>query len=206
MPTITRLKAGKRDPTRVNIFVDEKFAFSLSAEEVITRHLKVGQEIENTHLDNLRSTSQEEKLFAKIINFLSYRPRSVKEVKDRLAKYLIGNENKDSIVESMTQRLLKLGYLDDEKFAEWFVESRNNHRPRSRRELSNELYKKGIPRDISRSVINKMAKDEDAINELIDKKKNLDKDKLMSYLARRGFSYDLIKSALASRLEELTND
>lgn len=194
MPTITRLAQGKRDPTRVNLFLDGKFAFSLSADEVIKRGLTKDSELQDQSLRELESLSNQEKLFSKVINFISYRPRSIKEVNDRLYKYL--GKGEEEVKSSMIDRLKELGYLDDEAFAKWFVESRSAHRPRSKRHLASELYSKGIDKVIIDNALASSGDEKEALKKLIAKKKNMEHDKLVAFLARRGFPWTLIKSEL----------
>lgn len=194
MPIITNLFFQKRDPSRVNIFIDGKFTFSLSAEQVITRRLKKTQELSPTELKNLVALCDEEKVFSRLYNYLSYRPRSTSEVRDRLNRYL--DKESLELKARLITRLTKLGYLDDLKFATWFVESRRTHRPRSRRQLASELFGKGVPRTIVKQVLDNFSDDRDALKRLISKKSFLDRPHLIVYLARKGFSYSLIKEEL----------
>jgi len=194
MPIITKLSFQKRDPSRVNIFIDGQYALSLSAETVITRGLKKSQALSPEELQTLVQASHEGKIFAKIINYLSFRPRSVKEVKNRLNRYL-GPDSLE-LQELLVAKLTKLGYLDDSKFAAWFVESRRAHRPRSRRQLASELISKGVPRELIDQILSELSDDRKAIRQLIHKKSSLDRPHLLAYLARKGFSYSLIKEEL----------
>lgn len=191
MPVISRLSQQEGDPTRVNVFLDGKFAFSLSVDKVITGKLHIGQQLSIDEVADLTSVSDEEKIFGKIVNFISFRPRSVKEIQDRLYKYL--GKDQDDLKSSVMVKLDKLGYLNDGEFAKWFVQSRVAHRPRSARHLASELYAKGISKDIIASVLAEGADERAAIRTLIEKKKNLEKDKLIAYLARRGFAWEMIK-------------
>ena len=201
MPIITRLKAGQRDPTRVNLYLDDQFAFSLSAEVVISQSLKVGLNLTTLELTTLRSMGEEERLLAKILNFLSYRPRSRREVEDRLKKYLYKQDNQVTTIASILERLEKLNYIDVLEFATWFVESRMNHSPRSTRLLTSELIQKGIDRSTISQVLASFANNSQALTTLINKKSHLQEDKLISHLARRGFSYSEIKDALSKQAE-----
>jgi regulatory protein len=195
MPIITRLAAGKRDPSRVNVYIDGKFVFSLSADQVLRRSLHQDTELSDQEVQDLHSLSAEEKLFTKILNYLSYRPRSRREVKLRLTTYLKDHDNPQPVTDSMLARLDKLGYLDDLAFASWFVDSRASARPRSLRHLRSELFSKGL----SREIIDKALSDyneEIALQHLVAKKRGMDPTKLKSYLARLGFPYDLIRSTI----------
>jgi regulatory protein len=189
---VTALKQGLRDPSRVNVFLNGKFAFSMSAEEVITRHLHVGQLLSESEVSSLTHVSDQEKVFGKIVNFISFRPRSVKEIKDRLYTYL-GPDDEETKANVMA-KLDKLGYLNDREFAKWFVESRQSHRPRSYRHLASELYAKGLDKSVIQEALQSGADERDALRQLIEKKQGMERDKLISYLARRGFSWELIKA------------
>ena len=195
MPVITRITAGKRNQARANIYVDGEFALALSIDEVVKRHLKKGVELTVTELNDLVRVDKEDKLYAKILNFLSFRPHSVREVRDRARHYL--KDDSPEVVTALISRLTRGGYLDDRAFATWFVASRKEHRPRSRRQLASELAGKGIPREIVDEVLGTHADESAAIQAVIAKKRNLDDTHLMAYLARRGFSYETIRTALA---------
>lgn len=191
---VTRLVAQQRDPARVNVFLDGKYAFSLSADEVIKRQLAVGQSLSRKLVAELESLSDEEKLFAKLLNFLSYRPRSVKEVRDRLYQYV--GKGEDELKTQLIARLTHLGYLDDLQFARWFAHSRATHRPRSTRHLASELYAKGIDQETVSLVLQEAGDDREAIRRQIAKKAGYPRDKLVAYLARQGFSWEMIREEL----------
>lgn len=192
MPIITRLVQGKKNPNRVNLYLDEVFAFALSLDEVAKSGLKKGLVLTDAQIEVLKSTDSSEYVYAKILNFLSYRPRTVKEVRDRLYKYDVKLESDQNY---FIDRLNKKGYLDDLKFAQWFVDSRSISRPRSIRHLVMELSSHGISRDIIARVTSQYDETE-ALALQITKKSNLPREKLIAYLVRRGFSYDLVKAQL----------
>jgi len=196
MPVITKLVAGKRDPSRVNLFLDGKFGFSLSADKVITLHLKINQQLTVAELQELQLISKEERLFAKILNYLSYRPHSRREIELRLKWYLVDHDSPRLIIDSLLLRLENLGYLNDRAFAEWFVRSRMSHRPRSARHLLSELLTKGLDRELAREVVTKLSDDETTLKTLIAKHHFQDSVKLTAYLSRLGFSYDLIRQKI----------
>ena len=66
----------------------------------------------------------------------------------------------------------------------------------SRKKLEMELIKKGISREILDEVLDGRD-DEDEVKKMIAKKRNkYDDEKLIAYLCRQGFSYDLVKYSL----------
>jgi regulatory protein len=85
--------------------------------------------------------------------FLAVRPRSVDETRRRLRH--LGYA--DPLVDTVVDRLVGLGYLDDEQFARAWVESRDRARPRGESALRRELALKGIDRETARAVLGERA-------------------------------------------------
>lgn len=193
MPTITRLVHGKRNPNRVNIYLDDHFALALSVDVVVSRSLKLGRQLTEGEVIELKAADDQSKLYAKILNFISYRPRSIQEVRHRLRSYGVTEPDAQN---QLVARLQTQGYLDDLAFARWLVESRARSRPRSARHLSAELASKGISPEIIAAVIPPET-DLTALPTIIRKKSSsLDHFHLVAYLARRGFRYADIQREL----------
>lgn len=192
MPQISRLVAGKKNPGRINLYADGVFAFALSLDEVVKNGLKKGKELTDEQVQALKKTDDLNLVYAKILNYLSFRPRTEFEVRTRLKKYDVTEaESINWIINKLTDQ----GYLSDSAFAQWFVESRMGNRPRSKKHLSAELRAKGV--DVS--VINQalLGIDETGpLEALIAKKSALSHDKLLQFLLRRGFKYDLVQAKL----------
>ena len=93
----------------------------------------------------------------------------------------------------IVERLREKGYIDDKKFAEWYVENRFVKKGVSRKRLQVELIKKGISQEIIEEVLGGR-NDEEEIKKMIARKRGkYDDEKLIAYLCRQGFSYDLAK-------------
>lgn len=196
MPTITRLVAGKRNPNRVNIYLDGRFAFTLSLDEVVKQGFKKGVELSDEQITTLKESDATEYVYAKLLNFLSYRPRTIKEVRDRLYKYEVRESVKQN---ALIARLQEKGYLDDISFAKWFIASRNANKPRSARQIRSELSAKGVSRDVINEVIKDVAGEEETIMGLLSKKLGAkrvlatqEKQKICAFLARRGFAWEKV--------------
>lgn len=138
-------------------------------------------------------SEQYEKSMNAAIRFLSYRPRSKKEIVDFLKKKKAEAEIREKVID----RLTELGYIDDEKFASWWIEQRKTFRPKGAAIIKQELKQKGV-------VIEGLTDDKKSAILLAEKKlkllKNLPqlekKSKLYGYLARRGFSSSVIDEVL----------
>lgn len=200
MPVITRLVQGKKNPNRVNLYLDDQFAFALSIDEVAKNNLKKGLELTDEQIARLKDKDETEYIYAKLLNFLSYRPRTIKEVRDRLWKYDV----KDPVIQNtFIERLQSKGYLDDLAFSRWFTLSRNTHRPRSSRMLMQELKAKGVSSDIIQSVIGEVSAEDVTITRLLDKKlgtrrplEAVERQKIFGYLSRQGFAWETIREVV----------
>lgn len=230
---ITALKPALRDKNRVNIFLDEKFAFSLDLAQVVDFKLKLGLVLSPERRRELESASEFGKLYASTLEWVFLRPRSRKETRDHLSEKLykrqLENEarrkNRDRLtsdpdlksrqrelkiktkplplfspedIDKVIEKLSQKGYLDDRKFAEWYIENRNLKKGASRRRLETELTKKGIEKSlISELLAASPRSDAEEIKKIIIKKgPKLPKEKLLRRLVSQGFPYDLSKSLL----------
>lgn len=85
-----------------------------------------------------------DKLTAKALKLLSYRPRSVYEIRFRLKKI----SSSPKLINQVINQFLEEDLLNDQKFACWWVDQRINHRPRGNFALKAELFQKGIDKEI----------------------------------------------------------
>jgi regulatory protein len=209
---ITNISQAVKSPNRVNISVDGKYRFSLDVFQVGELGIKIGKEYSEEELVELETESQFGKLYARALEYTMLRPHSEREVKDylwrktRSTKYRSRTgEIKDragvsqEIADRVFVRLVEKGYLDDEKFTRWWVENRNQIKGVSKRKLQAELRAKGIENSVIESALETSGRsDEDELAKIIAKKRDRYEtdQKLMAYLARQGFGYDDIKSAL----------
>jgi regulatory protein len=192
--TITAIKVQKRDKQRVNIYVDGEFTFGVS--RIVAAWLQVGQTLTDEKISQLRSEELDEVAYRRALKIISYRNRSVSEVRQHLRKKQIPDEVIDHVVDRLDQN----GLLDDNQFANLWVENRNEFRPRSHRMLAIELRKKGIGEDIITQVLENTTADEElaynAAQKQVRRYSTLDwqdfRRKLGSFLARRGFSYETV--------------
>lgn len=192
---ITAIKQQVKRADRYSVYLDGKYTFSLGESQLLDIGLKLGQEITSEELDKLHADSVYGKLYDRILNLLSIRPRSEWELRD----YLKRKKAEPEIIDSLLNALSKLGYVDDEKFATRWLENRRLLKSVSKRKLQQELRQKRIEDTIITKVLQEDETDErETLRSIVEKKRSRypDQLKLMQYLARQGFNYDDIKSAL----------
>lgn len=138
--TVTKMTSGVKDQNRVNIFLDGRFAFSLDVTQVIEFGLKVRTKVTPEKLEELRRASEFGKLYQRTLEWAMSRPHSVRETQDYLKRcqlkrrQLNRQREKDQlkplpeidneVAALVVQRLVEKKYLNDQKFAEYYVENR----------------------------------------------------------------------------------
>ena len=192
--TITALRFQKRNKDRVNVYLDDRFAFGLAAIEAA--HLKVGQTLSDDDLAQLKRQDEVERAYERALNFLSYRPRSEAEVRRNLGK----KDLDEAVIEAVVERLTRAELLNDREFARYWVQNRLNFNPRGLRALRQELWQKGVPEAVIADTLDEL--DEEAAarrvaevgaRKLAHHEPQDFRRKLVAYMARRGFSYPVIQ-------------
>lgn len=213
---ITSISVQARNNNRVNVSVDGKYRFSLDVFQVGELGLKVGREYSEEELATLEQESQFGKLYSRALEYCLVRPRAIKEMRDYLWRKTRDTKVRrqktgeiidrpgvsQGIADRVLERLIEKKYLDDEKFAKFWIESRFLQKGTSLRRLRMELSQKGVDKAIAEVLIAESSRnDTDELAKIIAKKRTRypDEQKLIQYLARQGFSYDDIKSALETR-------
>ena len=205
---ITAITAQQKDKNRVNVMVDGKYRFSLDIFQYADLGLKVGQEYSDEELTALEQEGVFGKVYVRALEYCLMRPHSAREVKDYLFKKTRDTRTKTGDVKKgispevtarVFDRLTEKGYIDDEKFTRYWVENRSLTKGASRRKLQAELRAKGVESMIIERFLSESDRsDDDELQKVIAKKRARypDRQKLMQYLARQGFSYDDISAAL----------
>lgn len=213
MGKITSLTAQQRNDRRVNVFVDGVYRFSVDIFQVADLGIKIGKDYTDKELVALEEEGVFGKLYARTLEYTMLRPHSAKEIRDYLWKKTRDTKFRSKktgemktrkgvsqeIADRVYERLVQKGYIDDEKFTRYWVENRNQRKGTSFRKLEAELRVKGVaPEIIHQNIQNSIRDEKSELQKIITKKasKYDDKQKLIAYLARQGFSYDDIQTAL----------
>ena len=195
---ITTIEKQKRR-RRANIHLDGRFAFALSLELVMQAGLRVGDSLGPEQVESLRRADARQQAYEAALRLLAYRPRSEREMGQRLARRGLPPE----VIREAMERLRGQGLLDDAAFARFWVESRDRHSPRGRRLLWQELAAKGIRRETAREATAAVEEEQAALRaaeKRVPHLQGLDypnfRRRLGDFLLRRGFSYETVRTTV----------
>lgn len=205
MRTITAIEVQKKNPKRVNIYLDDQFAFGLS--RINAAWLKVGQKLTDAKFAALQEADAREIAMQKALHFLGYRPRSVEEVRKNLQKHEIPS----AVIDDTISRLEQGNLLGDGNFAREWVENRSAFRPKGKRALAIELRQKGLTNAVIQEVLDENIDEEAlALKAALKYARKLEglewpefRQKMGGYLGRRGFGYDVIAPVTRQAWEEM---
>lgn len=137
------------------------------------------------------------------VRYLGPRPRSISEIR----RHLRTKRFDDPAVDQAIDQLRAQRYIDDEAFARYWVEQRDQFRQKGDRALVSELMGKGVPRETIAVVLGERDPDTEvkqarkALRRPITRWQTLEegerKRRIHQYLVARGFSYDTIEAVLA---------
>lgn len=199
---ITSIKQQVKNPERASLFVDGKYSFSLSLNELVVEKLKINQEIDDAELKRLKKLSDDGKLKGRALEWVLNRPRSIREFKDYMYRKKADPDQITVLIEEFEGK----NYLSDTLFAHWLIDMRRRG-GKSERAIKNELMKKGVDREVIAETT-RVDNDDELVRlrALIDKKRHIaryknDEQKFKQFLLRQGFGYDDIKSALKDEQE-----
>jgi regulatory protein len=199
----------RRGGRRVNVFVDGRFSFSL--ERDLADLVRVGRPISELKSAELLLQDEQARAFEAALAFLAHRPRSERELRDRLRR----KEVPPPTLEAVVERLKQLRLIDDQDFARYWVEQRQTHRPRGGRLLRQELRRKGVDADTAAEIVETAEEDEDSVEAacraarrkaegLRAQDERTFDQKIGQFLVRRGFDYETARSACRRLREEVS--
>jgi regulatory protein len=201
---ITAIQVQKRNRQRVNLFLDGEFAFGLS--RIVAAWLQVGQELDEDKIASLQSEDGHEAAYQQALKFIDVRTRAEAEVRRNLKEHDFAPE----VIDEVLERLRRAGIVDDTRFAQNWVENRRDFRPRSRRALAQELRQRGLEVEAIAGALDGIDDEESAYQAALSQSRKLKsmewqdfREKLSGFLARRGFSYEVILPTVKRVWEEI---
>jgi len=199
---VTKIIRKKSRQPLYSVSVDGSKAFELNADVLAKFGLRVGDELTEKDVERILVEEARFRAHRLAVNYISYRPRSTREV----SRHLMRKGYSKDLARSVAQHLQKAGLINDAEFAAMFVRDRIARRPVGRAFLRRALQEKGISPQLVEQVLNKALSDEaqqEAARELAAKRLRLHqssyakldaahkKKRLFEYLLRRGFSIEI---------------
>ena len=204
MNIITKIEVGKRNKERVNIYIDEEYAFSISAELIYKENIKVKDKID---VDSLKKLADEDNYIKCKNTALKTIERTYKSEKE-LAQKLALKGYDDHIINRTINFMKEYNLLNDNNYATMYVKDRS--RNVGKKKIKYSLLQKGIDEEIIESELEKINNDEvkAIVYEMALKKYKVfskrENDnykltqKLYRFLMGKGYDYDLIKDVVKS--------
>ncbi len=208
--TSLRLQRNRR---RVTVQLDDGSALTLAP--ILAAPLKAGQELDAAQAERLQREDLLEDSFQRALGLIARRARSRAEIAQYLRRRKVDEAEAGAVIERLTQR----GYLNDAEFARAWVENRQAFRPRSRRALQAELRRLGVAEADVRPALENLPEREAAL--AAARKRAARKapaagpdgrtarmdfeQKLIAFLAMRGFDYELARETARQVWEETHN-
>jgi len=196
---ITKLSAQVKNPDRVNVFLDGKYSFSLTIDQVLEHKVKKDLEIDEQDVKKFEKLSLDGKLRQRALEWLMIRPHSEKEVMDYFRRKKVDGEQARAWLDEFISR----GYQSDQSFARWWIDQRRA-KQKSQQFIRQELRQKGVDTTTIQSLLlEEPVTDKKALMMLVEKKqkqtKYQDSQKLTTYLLRQGYRYSDVVDALADK-------
>ena len=193
---ITAIRTQERRKDRVSVFLDDEYAFSLQS--ILAVGLRRGQELTEEDIRKLQQQDATETTYESALHYLSFRPRSEQEMR----RYLLKRGAGDETIEQVLSRLRRAGLINDSEFVRFWVENREMHRPRGAWALRAELRQKGVGEEEIALALGDLDEEASALNaarqaanRLAHLGEELFRRRLLGYLQRRGFGYEVSRRA-----------
>ncbi len=226
---IEKLEPSQHKQGRWLVWLDDASIVRVGEGDVVSLGLYAGKELSDAEGEALTAAGEQSRLMERAVGLLAQRPMSRKELLDKLcapprqrrekhpydklddgpdpALLQAQREALRERAEGVADRLAGLGLLNDEEYGRMVVRhyAAKGYGPRK---LRDELYRRGVPREFWEDAMDEREPDGDQVVKLARQKlrgaeptrENL--KKVSDYLARRGYGWDEISSALDRIREE----
>lgn len=210
---ITKLLPSQRIQGRWLCHLEDGTILRVTENEVACFGLYSGMELTEELREQLEEAVRRGEVKEKALRLLSGRPMSRKELVDKLTARPRDKEKEpipEELAEEAANRLEELGYLNDAEYART-VARHYAAKGYGERKLREELWKRGVPREYWDQALEEVQDPTDAMDAFIRRKlmgRTADREtlgKLSAALARRGYRWEDIRSAL-SRYGETFED
>lgn len=196
--TVTKIEAVTK--TKFKVYVDEEFAFVLYKGELSRYHIAAGEEISDTLFLKIKNEVILKRAKLRALHLLNDMDRTEAQLRTKLKQGGYTQEMTDKALEYVKS----FGYIEDEGYARRYILSRQDRK--SRKEIYAGLLQKGVPKEQIEAAMEEccgQSKELEAVRTLVQKKhfngktaSDAERQKMYGYLARKGFSYDIIRQVI----------
>lgn len=200
--TVTNIKELSK--SRVRIEIDHEFAFVLYKGELRLHKIEEGDEIEDAVYDRIMKDVLPKRAKLRAMNLLKNRTYTKAQLKDKLLQ----GGYPEQIADIAVDYVVSYRYVDDEQYVRDFIEY--NREKKSRKRIQLDLMHKGISEQLFQDIWEEIAGDDEEVIEREQiiywmNKKHFcpqeatfeEKQKMMAFLYRKGFSINNIRSILS---------
>ena len=207
MKKITKIEYQKKNKDRVNVYIDDNFSFGIDLNIMIKYSLTKNMELSDEFIEDILKAEEEINVYNYGLTVLSRSLKSEKQLKEKMLEKGYDTDLVDKVIE----RLKKRKYINDEYSCDSLINSRINGAKYGKRRIAQELYEKGVDREITEDKLREISDEEEferAYELGIKKFKSIKEEdtrkksgKLSNYLIYRGFDYDTVKKVVAKILK-----
>ncbi|MFC4410187.1 recombination regulator RecX [Chungangia koreensis] len=212
MSEITKISRQKKNAERYNIYLDNKYAFSVDENVLVQFQLTKGKELDDLTIDEMVFEDEVRKAFNKALHYLGFRMRSEFEVK----KKLLDSEFGEAVVLEAIQKLNELGFLNDETFTQALLNTQKATGKKGPKSIRQEFRKKGIDKELQEEILSTYSEKEQIsiATELAEKVARTErgktpfqvKQKIQETLLRKGYGFEVIGQVVEIVEIELEED
>lgn len=212
MNKITKIEVGKRNKDRVNVFIDDEFAFACFGELVYNYNLTKGKVVNVEELKEVIEQEEYLKCKSASLKMMERSYKTEKEVRNKL----LTKEFSETSIQKAIEFLKEYNFINDEKYAQMYIKDKIKLSGKNKIKYS--LIRKGVDEEFIKSNLDMV--DEDSQLEVAEKlaykkyavisKNESDKyklsNKLIRFLMTKGYDYDTCKKITKKIVELDFND
>ena len=211
MKKITKIEYQKNNKNRVNIYLDDSFAFGIDINIMVKYSLSKNMELKEDFIEEILMAEEEINVYNYALSVLSRTFKSEKQLRDKLNEKGYDGQFVDNTIIKLKEKK----YLDDERYSEILINNKINISKYGKRRVREALYHKGINREIIDEKLSCISEDDElerALSLGSKKLRTIKKDderrsiKLSNYLVNKGFEFETVKKAVVTLLKQKCYD
>lgn len=225
---ITSIEVQKKDKDRFNLFADDEFLCGIGSDTLVKLGIYKGQSLNEEIVKQIIEEDIKASILNRVMRFLTRNDKTEKMALDHLKKTIYKKKleysesqlmqqyrvdlAEEQICKETIERVKELGFINDVDYAEGFIRSRIQNRPRAKKVLEMELKMRGVAKNDITEAFERI-ESEEVIDEfsmamqLIKKKYGIEvisrKDqKVIRFLQSKGIDWDIISKLMKNDITE----